>query len=169
MYGILGIYNPANREIGASEDMLTDFNSDERLFRTVFLHEATHKEGIEDEGLTQLSVEKETCATPGIYTAEKQKARRTFYTIGIDKALELYKIKNPERLADYFLKVELKIKYGGKEIKNKKLGFISRKEADRLEGQLKKGAEELTKQLKTTGYNFKIKVKEILEGYIKES
>lgn len=162
--GVLGLYDLNNNQIEISEDMLSDFNSDERLIKTVFVHEKTHKEGIHDEGLTQIRVRERISAAPGIYTKEQQEAKRTFYKTGIDKALDLYDIDHPEKLVDYYLEVEIGRAFPGQKkklITEKNIDKITGKQSDKLSDKFKDGAEELYNKLES-GY-IKNKVKEILE------
>lgn len=172
--GVLGYYDSASKQIALAEDVLADYSADQQLYKTILRHEKIHKEGIVDEGLAQIKVRKLISATPGIYTGEQAKARRTFYRAGTDKALELYDIDKPEELMDYFLEVELEKDWPGKierefsqlsgEEKIKEaLEKFSRRKAEEMVKKLDKGAPRLQEKLKERGYNFKRETKEILK------
>jgi hypothetical protein len=149
--GILGLFDPNANRIEFSEDLLSDFNSDEQLLKTVFVHEEVHKDKkFADEGLTQLYVRRIISATSGIYEEEQRVAEEAFREIGIEKALELYDPEHPERLLGECLRIGLKIKYRGQtkilkgvESDEKKLGFVAREEKKRISKKFQKGAEEL--------------------------
>jgi hypothetical protein len=164
--GVLGTYSPGKNRISASRDMLEDFSSDMQLFKTVFIHEKTHKDGIADEGLTQLRTERKTSAVPGIYEGEKSAARRTFYKTGLDQALVTYDIDHPEKLVDLYLEAELEKKYDKFAIKKlmggKTFDREAAKAADNLADFLKKGAPRLHERLKERSYDYEKKVKKTL-------
>lgn len=168
--GTLGTYNRGGHKISAAKAMLEDFKTDERLFRTVFVHEKTHKEeGIADEGFTQLRTERKTSATPGIYENEKAQAKRIFYKEGIDHALVLYDIDRPEKLVDDYLEVELLGKINKTQLKEltvdkKKLDRVVKEQSGKLAGLLKDGVPRLYDKLKS-GY-IKDKTRKILEERI---
>lgn len=162
--GVLGTFDSGNREIAASENLLADFGSDARLFRTVFLHEATHRNKIADEGLCELSVEMKIDAVPGIYNAEKQKAKKTFNELlGMSDAIELYNIDEPEKLAEGYIAAKLKKELGIKKAQEiladkKKLGNNINKLKTEVGDSLEKGAPRLYEKLKTRGFDFKKKI-----------
>ncbi|MFH0892070.1 MAG: hypothetical protein V1867_04800 [Candidatus Falkowbacteria bacterium] len=162
--GVLGTFDPGNREIAGAKAMFEDFGSDERLFRTVFLHEATHRDRVADEGFCELSVEMKIDAVPGIYDAEKQKAKKTFNELlGMKGAIELYNIDEPEKLAEAYiaakLEKELGIRKAQEILADKK---ILKSETEKLKedigDDLKKGAPRLHEKLKTRGFDFKKKI-----------
>jgi len=167
--GVLGTFDPGNREIAAAGKLLADFGSEERLFRTVFLREATHRDKIMDEGLCELSVEMKIDAVPGIYTSEKQKAKKTFNDLlGMGEAIELYNIDEPEKLAEGYIAAKLKKEIGIKKVQeilaDKKL---LKSEVDKLKGSidkdLKSGAPRLSDKLKDRGFDFGKKIKKALD------
>lgn len=164
--GTLGLFNPQNKKIDVSEDLLSDFNADTQLLETVFVHEKTHKEGIYDEGLTQLRVrQKIPSAAEGIYPAEQKEAQRTFYKTGIDNALGLYDIDHPEKLVDYYLEVEIRRAIPERKRKlftKNYVAKIAKEQADKLSKKFKEGAEKLFGKLESKGYNFQKKIEDIL-------
>ncbi len=169
--GVLGLFYPNANRVEFSEDLLSDFNSDEQLIKTVFVHEEVHKDKkFADEGLTQLFVKKKISATPGIYEEEQRAAKRAFYKVGIDRALKLYDIDHPGRLFGECLKIGLEYKYRGQtkmlegiESNKRRLEFLSSKEKERISREFKKGAEELFKKLIPHNYNIKKEIKKILQ------
>ena len=175
--GILGLFDPNANRIEFSEDLLSDFNSDEQLMKTVFVHEEVHKDKkFADEGLTQLFVKKKISASPGIYEEEQRAAKRTFREVGIDKALKLYDIDHPGRLFSECLRTGLEIKYRGQtktlkgiESNKRKLEFVASKEKKRISREFKKGAEELFNKLIPHNYNAKEEIKKILKELVEKS
>ncbi len=169
--GVLGLFDPASRQIEISEEMLADFNSDKRLIETVFVHEETHKGGIADEGLTQLSVRKKISAKTDIYSSEQEAAKRTFYRLGVATALKLYDLDHPYKLFERFLGAGLKYKYGHKldELSDrKKLEKIAKEESVKLSTDFKKGAQRLYDALELQGYDFRKSVREILSKLVEK-
>lgn len=161
--GMLGTFNTQDKKISASEDLLEDFNSDQQLFKTVFVHEKTHKEGILDEGLTQLWVKKKLpAATPGIYDNEVGAAKRTFASISDEKLFKFYDIKIPRKLIDYYFEEEIKKNYH-KRITERNLEIEVKSLSERLSEKLSKGAEEIFERYKSNNYSVIGKVREELK------
>lgn len=172
--GVLGYFDPQAKKIAISREELEDFNTDQQLYNTVLYHEKTHKEGIADEGLTQKLVVKKISATPGVYTYEQTEAQKTFYKVGLDKALDLYEIEKPQKLTEYYLEVELEKlwneklrsvfqKKSGKKDAKKILKDISKNDAERLERSFKDGVPRLYDKLKSMGYSIKDMAQEVLQ------
>lgn len=167
--GVLGVFDPANREIAAARALLEDFGGEERLFAAVFLHEATHREGVADEGPCQLMVEMKVGAVPGVYPAEKRGTKKTFNDIlGMNKAAELYDIDEPEKLAEGYiaakLKKEMKIA-AVKEISadRKKFKSVTEKLKKEVGDSLEKGAPRLYGKLKAQGFDFRKKIEKAID------
>ncbi len=167
--GVLGTFDPGNREIAGAKAMFDDFGSDERLFRTVFLHEATHRDRIADEGFCELSVEMKIDAVPGIYNTEKQKAKKTFNDLlGMSDAIELYNIDEPEKLAESYIAAKLEKELGVRKAQEiladkKKLGNSINKLKTEVGDNLEKGAPRLYEKLKSRGFDFKKKITAALD------
>lgn len=161
--GVLGLYNSGNRKISAAENLLEDFSADSRLFKTVFVHEATHKEGIMDEGLNMLKIKKEFAVTPGIYEKEQQAAARTLSGVGVDKSLGIYDWDHPEKLVDYYLEVEID-KCVKEKVTKSNLGRILEREADELSKRLNKGLPDLFSKYKMDGDSIRNKIRKILSA-----
>ena len=170
--GVLGIFDTQNRRISLGEDLLSDPNTKVGEFEMVGVHEgvAHKKDGIYDEGLAQIRTEKKIGRSTDIYQTEKQEARRTFRREGVDKALELYDLKNPDKLFEYYLQAELEKNFRGKidelkRIKKNKRSLNSQASQQKklIEGRFKKGARELFKKLESKGnYSVKKEIEDIL-------
>lgn len=177
--GVLGYYETETGNITIDEAILQDFNTEQRLIKHVLVHESLHKEGVADEGMVELMVKKLISPMPGIYKGEQAQAKATFFTTGLDKALELYNIDNPQKLVRYYLEVELEKKwqerlkqrfFKKRKIPQKKerkiLATIAKSEIESLEKDFERGVARLYEKLKKLGFNFKKNSLEILEKFI---
>jgi hypothetical protein len=164
--GVLGMYDPNGKQISIDEDLLEDFNTNTQLFKTVFVHEKTHYDGIADEGLTQIRVRKKISATPGIYESEVAKAKRAFYLEGVDKVIELYEMKHPDKLMDYYLETELKKKFKKNDLVGHDLNIKTKSQATIYKDRFKKGAPRLFDKLKQRNYKFSEKILELFKEIV---
>jgi hypothetical protein len=108
----LGTYNPQDRKVAVSADLLADFKADRTLFELVFVHEGLHKgkDGKEllSEGLTQIRTEQIVGTETSVYDREVAMAKRVFFKTGITKAIKGYNIDDPHRLANPYFEIEIK-------------------------------------------------------------
>ena len=170
--GVLGLYYPGSHETAISEELLNDFETSSALIKHVLAHEEGHKKGIDDEGLNELALRGKLPATISFYISEQNKAKRTFYRLGVDKAITLYDVDHPEKLLYDYLEVELENKY-----KNNKKELAWMAEINHfnlkvievfhdLSDKLESGAPRFAEAVKDK--KFKDKVEEILTNLVKK-
>ncbi len=104
--GILGTYDPNNREIAISQDLLANPSEEGSMIKLTFVHEKVHKEGIHDEGLTQMVAERRTGTSTSIYDEEVAKTRKAIASLGLQAAEKVYDLKNPKKLLEKFIDKE---------------------------------------------------------------
>ena len=135
-------------------------------------HEEGHKKGIDDEGLNELALRGKLPATISFYLSEQNKAKRTFYRLGVDKAIALYDVDHPEKLLYDYLEVELGNKYKNnkkeltKMAEDKHLNPKVSEEFKELADKLESGAPRFAEAIKDI--KFKEKVKEILTNLVEK-
>jgi hypothetical protein len=117
--GTLGTYDIAENEISISADLLSDFKTESKLFELVLVHEKIHQEGNLSEGMTELAAEKKVGVVTVVYAKEKEHVIKTFRKEGVDKAISLYDIDDPEKLAAYYFDVELEDIWKHKDLEKK--------------------------------------------------
>jgi len=167
--GVLGLYSPGSGKTAISKDLLEDFETSQQLIKHVLVHERNHKEGIYDEGLAERKASKRLSDGLSFYVGEQQRAKSAFYREGIDKALELYDLDNPDELFEYYLQVELEKNFKGQDSKLRKIKeneksreIIVDQQEEKIRKGFKKGADELFDKLKQRNYSIKKRTREIL-------
>jgi hypothetical protein len=167
--GVLGAYDMNKNQIIADKDLLSDFDTDLLTLIGLLKHEKNHQDGIADKGLCQIRTGREVSGGTSFYVSEQNQAKRTFYKLTIDKALDLYKLDHPEKLINDWVELELKdMRKDKEELKNMRekdesLNFFARKDTEILKSRFKKGAEMLLKKYEELGFSMKKKVKEVLK------
>lgn len=154
---VWGKFYPKLRKIALSKSLLTGGKATKEDIAHTEAHEEIHKyKKVHDEGMTEVIVNKERKPIMRFYVSEQDKVKSTFYKMGMNKAIELYDIDDPEELVDHYIDVEIKE------------GLVIEKEIkqqlDKIIRNVKKALPELYKRIENRleGYKKK-KVKEILE------
>jgi len=175
--GVLGLYDINSHQIALAVDLLGA--GDQQLIKTVGVHEKIHKvEKFYDEGLAQISTAKKISSSSGIYEEQQDKTRRTFYRLGIERALKLYDINDPKKLFENYLQKGLEYKYNGQEEKLKR--FIGINAVEKIKANIrlnieagkieqgmiagfKKAVPYLYKDLKKYGYDIKTNIRSAIK------
>ena len=132
----LGLYDRNSNEISISKELMEDFNASQSEIRTTLEHENVHKiNKIFDEGLAHKKTKQKYSQATNAYEESQDKAQRAFYQLGINKAMELYKIDDPNKLFAKFLKIGLEHKYSGQD--KKVNGFVGNNLIERLAAKIR--------------------------------
>ncbi|MCK4540303.1 hypothetical protein KAU09_04075 [Candidatus Parcubacteria bacterium] len=155
--GKLSVYNKNVQEFRVSPELLEsieDCKLDAKTMGISFKEAEIEKSGILDTGFQQLMIEKSGINSGEYHKEERWSVKRIFGKWGEKNVLDL--VKEPKKLADYFLEKEI-------EKRLKQARKIEAKElAPYLSDQFKKGAPKLHEKLRKSGYGFRGRVKEII-------
>jgi len=155
--GSWSMYDKAGNSFKIDPELIENSKVDQNLLSIVLNEAEEEKKGFPDIGFQQLAIKKSVGARE-YHKKERERAFRTFVKWDKDKVLNLYNIKAPEKLADYFLKKEVEKRFR----KNSKIN--SSQLGKYLRAIFKKGAPELYKKLQANGYGFRTRTKEIISN-----
>ena len=153
--GSWSMYDKAGNSFKVDPELIENSKIDQGLLGIVLEEAKAEKQGFADIGFQQLAMKKLIGALE-YHKDKRESALRVFPQWRKDKVLNLYNIKSPEKLADYFLKKEVEKRFR----KNSKIN--SSQLGKYLRVIFKKGAPELYKKLKANGYGFRTRTKEII-------
>ena len=153
--GRWSMYDKAGNSFKIDPELIENSKVDQNLLSIVLEEAEAEKKGFSDIGFQQLAIKKLIGANEH-HKEERDSAFRVFVKWDKDKVLNLYNIKSPEKLADYFLEKEVEKRFR----KNSKIN--SSQLGKYLRVIFKKGAPELYKKLQANGYGFRTRTKEII-------
>lgn len=148
-------YDRTKNKLKVRKDILDDLKRDQQFLATIFSEIRLGSEGTRDIGFQLLAIKKKMPINKEIDKKERQATERTFDNLGINKALNLYDFRNPEKLADYFLEKEVVKRLEERKKINKPKSILM---AVYLSALFKKGAPELHKKLREGEYAWQSKV-----------
>ncbi|MCU0679260.1 MAG: hypothetical protein MUC28_02315 [Planctomycetes bacterium] len=123
--GVLGMYDPQGEDITISRELLEDFNASQSTIAHVLCHEKTHAQGYADEGITEMVANQRIPAAISFYVTEQERTKSTFHSLGTEKTKNLYDLKNPKKLIDEYLEIELTREFPKDRKERKKLARAS--------------------------------------------
>ena len=150
--GSWSMYDKAGNSFKVDPELIENSKVDQNLLGIVIKEAEEEKKGFPDIGFQQLAIK----GVKEYHKEERESAFRIFAKWNKDKVLNLYNIKAPEKLADYFLEKEVEKRFR----KNPKIN--SSQLGKYLRAIFKKGAPELYKKLQANGYGFRTRTKEII-------
>ena len=153
--GSWSMYDKAGNSFKVDPELIENSKIDQGLLGIVLEEAKAEKQGFADIGFQQLAMKKLIGASE-YHKDKRESALRVFPQWRKDKVLNLYNIKSPEKLADYFLQKEVEKRFR----KNSKIN--SSQLGKYLRAIFKKGAPELYKKLQANGYGFRARTKEII-------
>ncbi|MCK5319853.1 hypothetical protein KAJ61_00505 [Candidatus Parcubacteria bacterium] len=155
--GSWSMYDKAGNSFKIDPNLIENSKVDQNLLGIVLEEAEEEKKGFSDIGFQQLAIKKLIGARE-YHKDKRESALRVFPQWRKDKVLNLYNIKAPEKLADYFLEKEVEKRFR----KNSKIN--SSQLGKYLRVIFKKGAPELYKKLQANGYRFSTRTKEIISS-----
>lgn len=157
--GRLSVYDRNQQTIKVDEDLLENIADYGKVMGLAVKEAEMEKGGILDVGFQQLVIAKSGISSGEYHKKEKWSVARIFGKWGQTDVLDLYSIKTPKKLADYFLEKEIdqRLKKGRK-LKAEEI-------APYLEKQFKLGAPILYKKLMQAGYGFRGRAREIIARF----
>ena len=105
--GVLGTYDPQDKGIAISGDLLKDYKAGQSTIAHVLVHEKTHARGYADEGITEIIANQQMPGAISFYVTEQERTKSTFHALGLEKTKDLYDLRNPKKLIDEYLEIEL--------------------------------------------------------------